>query len=79
MNKAQIILIKERLDKYNVYNGYKIEFDTLYNELEQILVIGLIITMSDLILNDKERIEILTETIKRFLNFYEQDIQPLKL
>jgi hypothetical protein len=57
----QRVVIKDRLSNYKAYNGYKIEFNTQYDESNQILIIGLIITISDLVLTDEKK-EILVES-----------------
>jgi hypothetical protein len=77
VTEIQYKFIKERLDNYKVFNEYNTEFETEYNAFSLMLVIGLIITISDLRTNNEKK-EILLDTIEGFKQFYEKEIEPSK-
>jgi hypothetical protein len=81
VNNAQCAFIKERLDNYNLYmdREYSMTYDTQYDESEEILLMGIIITIPDrLIAQDQDKFtQLCMVFIDGFQKFYERSIQFL--
>ena len=81
VNKAQCAFIEDRLDHYNLHidHGYSMTYDSQYDESDEILSMGVIITIPDRLKpkDQEEFTQLCTVLIEKFQKYYERSIQFL--
>ena len=81
VNKAHCTFIKDRLDHYNLHidHGYSIIYDSQYVESEELLSMGIIITIPDRFTptDQEEFTQLCMVLIEKFQKYYELSIQFL--
>jgi hypothetical protein len=79
VNEAQYAFLKGRLDSYNLYidREYSMTYETQYDESEEILSMGIIISIPDRFIpeDQDEFTQLCMVFIERFQKFYERSIQ----
>ena len=82
VNTEKYIFIQERLDNYNLYmdSKYSMTYETQYNEPEEILLMGIIISIPDRFVpqDDDKYNQLIAVFINGFQQFHERTIQFLK-
>jgi hypothetical protein len=81
INNEQYTFVKDRLDNFNLIldSEYSISIDSNYDESKNILSIGLILSISDLLKNRDIQLEqVINEHSYRFIKFYERTIKSQK-
>jgi hypothetical protein len=82
VNTEKYIFIQDRLDNYNLYmdTKYSMTYETQYNEPEEILFMGITITIPDRFVpqDDDEYNQLISVFIKGFQQFHERTMQFLK-
>jgi hypothetical protein len=80
-NKAHCAFIEDRLDQYNLHidHGYSITYNSQYDESNEILSMGIIISIPDRLKpeDQEEFTQLCFGLIEKFQKFYELSIQFL--
>ena len=81
VNKAHCTFIKDRLDNYNLHidRGYSMTYDSQYVESEELLSMGIIISIPDRFTptDQEEFTQLCMVLIEKFQKYYELSIQFL--